>query len=495
MAVNISPLWGAGAQLFDNNGIPLSGGKIYTYAAGTTTPQVVYTTAAGNIAHSNPIILNSAGRVSTGEIWLTNNLYYKFVLYDANNSLIGTWDNINALYIDPNPSAANVNYTPPWTGAVTQTVAAKLEQVVNVKDFGAVGDGVTDDKSAIQNALNSVINGGTVYLPNGRYYVASSITIPRFVTLIGNSTWTGDGAISSPTSGSALHLDTINCSLILNTSATIYMNGPSCVTNLFIYASNLVGITPFANLTAATNAISSYAGTAFTCASDDVTLTKLTIIGFNIAISSTAGGRQNYDTIMLDNTNGIVVTNSHDIGRINKCEAWPFLTIGYSYSNSISYRSGKGFYIYNGFDTGYITNSFAFGYSVGFQLGSGLTNDLNTVILINCQADSTSPNSNIGFYCYGGVHIWMQNCGSAAQTSGIKVDSNGSTNCYVYVDDHAFWGNSTSIESVNHVILGLNNCHFYYLSSGGTYHIVLDSSCLGKTCAWSFSSDDIHFPL
>jgi len=94
MAVNLSPIWGAGAQLFDNSGNVLSGGKIYTYAAGTTTPATTYTTNLGNVAHANPIVLNSAGRVSTGEIWLTQNISYKFVLKDSSDVLIGTYDNI-----------------------------------------------------------------------------------------------------------------------------------------------------------------------------------------------------------------------------------------------------------------------------------------------------------------------------------------------------------------------------------------------------------------
>ena len=70
MAVNLSPIWGAGAQLLDNSGNVLTGGKIYTYLAGTTTPATTYTSSNGVTANSNPIILNSAGRVPY-EIWLT----------------------------------------------------------------------------------------------------------------------------------------------------------------------------------------------------------------------------------------------------------------------------------------------------------------------------------------------------------------------------------------------------------------------------------------
>jgi len=96
MAVFLSPVGGAAAQFFDNNGVILSGGKLYTYAAGTTTPAVTYTSSSGTTAHTNPIILNSAGRVSTGEIWL-NPPQYKFFLKDSNDVLIATYDNISGI--------------------------------------------------------------------------------------------------------------------------------------------------------------------------------------------------------------------------------------------------------------------------------------------------------------------------------------------------------------------------------------------------------------
>ena len=95
MAVNLSPIGGAGWQFFNNDGVPLAGGLIYTYLAGTSTPQASYTSALGNIPHSNPIVLDAAGRVPGGEIWLTIGVSYKFVINDSSNVLIGTYDNIN----------------------------------------------------------------------------------------------------------------------------------------------------------------------------------------------------------------------------------------------------------------------------------------------------------------------------------------------------------------------------------------------------------------
>lgn len=98
MAVNLSPVGGVAAQFFDNSGNVLTGGKLYTYLAGTTTPAVTYTTSAGNINHTNPIILDAAGRIAgSGEIWLTDGLSYKFILKDSNDVLIATYDNITGI--------------------------------------------------------------------------------------------------------------------------------------------------------------------------------------------------------------------------------------------------------------------------------------------------------------------------------------------------------------------------------------------------------------
>jgi hypothetical protein len=95
MAVNLSPVAGAAAQFFDNSGNVLTGGKLYTYDAGTTTPAPTYTNSSGITPQPNPIILNAAGRVpDSGEIWLADSVSYKFVLKDQNDVLIGTYDNL-----------------------------------------------------------------------------------------------------------------------------------------------------------------------------------------------------------------------------------------------------------------------------------------------------------------------------------------------------------------------------------------------------------------
>lgn len=77
-------------QAFDDNGDPLSGGFLYTYEAGTTTPKATYTTADGDIQNSNPVELDASGQAN---VWLGDG-GYKFILKDADLNTIFTTDDI-----------------------------------------------------------------------------------------------------------------------------------------------------------------------------------------------------------------------------------------------------------------------------------------------------------------------------------------------------------------------------------------------------------------
>ena len=129
-AVSLSTFGGVGAQFFDNNGVILTGGKIYTYDAGTTTPLATYTSSSGNTAHTNPIVLDSAGRVPNGgEIWNALQLY-KFVLKTSNDVLLATYDNVGSSF---NATAIIANFTGNGsTVAFTLASAPSGENATNV---------------------------------------------------------------------------------------------------------------------------------------------------------------------------------------------------------------------------------------------------------------------------------------------------------------------------------------------------------------------------
>ena len=91
-------------------------------------------------------------------------------------------------------ATTGITFTQSGSGAVARTIDSKLKDVFSVKDFGAVGDGVTDDKNAIQTALNAMfgftgISSGTIYFPYGTYKIntAVSATVNKDIKLLGDN--------------------------------------------------------------------------------------------------------------------------------------------------------------------------------------------------------------------------------------------------------------------------------------------------------------------
>jgi hypothetical protein len=78
-------------RAFDANGDPLAGGLLYAYAAGTTTPLDTFTTRAGTVANTNPVVLDANGEA---DVWLTPSVDYKFVLKDSAGVTQWTEDNV-----------------------------------------------------------------------------------------------------------------------------------------------------------------------------------------------------------------------------------------------------------------------------------------------------------------------------------------------------------------------------------------------------------------
>jgi len=132
--------------------------------------------------------------------------------------------------LDPALFQSNeMGYTPAGTGAVATTVQAKLRESVSVLDFGAVGDGVTDDTAAIQAALNSGVP--YVLLPPGTYLVTATLTIASAnITLAGQS-----GGTQAYQTATINHLAASTGPLFLLDSAS---NGGACLRNFNVTGGN-----------------------------------------------------------------------------------------------------------------------------------------------------------------------------------------------------------------------------------------------------------------
>jgi len=122
MSINLSAFAGAGAQFFDANGVPLSGGLLYTYLAGTSTPATTFTSPSGTTNNTNPIVLNAAGR-TPAEIWVNGGVFYKFILKTSTYVQIGSYDNIPAIDdITTTTNLITVAGTNTLTGLATPTL-------------------------------------------------------------------------------------------------------------------------------------------------------------------------------------------------------------------------------------------------------------------------------------------------------------------------------------------------------------------------------------
>ena len=230
MAVNLSPI-GNGQQFFDNTGLPLNGGLIYTYQAGSTTPLATYTDVNGTVANSNPIVLDSSGRLPN-EVWLTYGFNYKFVVKTSAAVTLGTYDNLYGIIGVANTSTGTTIPTGMislWYGSIGSVplgwyLCDGTNGTPDLRDKFVVGAGSTYSVAATGGSANAIVVSHT-------HTATSTVTDPG-------------------------HTHTARSIAQLGSDFSIAQVGQSFVQNATFINSNTTGIT-----VATTNASSGVSGT------------------------------------------------------------------------------------------------------------------------------------------------------------------------------------------------------------------------------------------
>jgi len=169
MAYLLSPI-GNGFQFFSTTGLPLNGGYIYTYQAGSTTALATYTDSTGNTANANPIVLGTDGRPPQ-EIWLNSGYSYKFVLTTSTGTQIATYDNLYGI-----PSTTAAGTTVPtgaiimWSGSIGSIPAGYVlcngsNGTPDLRDRFVVGSGNTYAVGNTGGFTSSVTSNAGTNLP------------------------------------------------------------------------------------------------------------------------------------------------------------------------------------------------------------------------------------------------------------------------------------------------------------------------------------------
>jgi hypothetical protein len=165
-------------QFVDANGVPLSGGKVYTYTAGTTTPLATYTDSSGTVPNTNPVILDSRGEAS---IWI-GAASYKFKLTTSTDVEIWTVDNVQSDSLNILPSlaasggSALIGYLPAGINALPTTVQTELRRTIFADNF-----------STIQAAIDATPAGGELIFSDQVYSFSTTLNVTKSITFKGKA--------------------------------------------------------------------------------------------------------------------------------------------------------------------------------------------------------------------------------------------------------------------------------------------------------------------
>lgn len=232
MSVGLMPV-GNDAPFIDANGDPLSGGLLYFYVAGSSTPQNTYTTSAGSVANANPIVLGSGGYPSSSgnvvQIWGTDGVSYKAILKTSAGVTVWTRDNLEVI------NDANVT--------IDQWVTGPTPTYISATSFSLVGDQTANFQ--VSRRIKTTNTAGTVYST----ITASTFGAVTTVTVASDPTSALDSGLSAVSYGLISATNPSIDADMINRKGTAVASAATCniwgIAGNYVHISGTTGISSF----------------------------------------------------------------------------------------------------------------------------------------------------------------------------------------------------------------------------------------------------------
>lgn len=331
---------------------------------------------------------------------------------------------------------------------------------INVKSFGAKGDGVKDDTNAIQNALNEAGKiGGRVILPAGKYLVSGSLKVPVGAHLT--------GVAMSPQ-----YIEPLIGSVIMATGGHGKEDGPA----LFEMgdSSSVSGLTVFYPKQEVKNIVP-YPWT-FRMQGGDNTVENVTLINSYNGIQVGPGPnvrhriRSVYGCVLR---RGIMIDSCSDIGRVDNvqfhCHWWSSPKVNGNWDAVFDYmlKNCEAF-IFGRTDWEYVNNTFVFPVKIGYRFINTKMGAMNGQ-LSGIGADAAQKCIVVDAIQPMGLLITNGQFVAFTGDDPCEIEINGTSNGNIRLVNCAFWGPAVqNIRCKGQGFLSLSDCYFSSGKAGNT---------------------------